>query len=103
GQRRAGRQEMRVVRDVERVQAPSRRRRQAMTATLQGRLRCYSAGLGKDAGLRYGALLLEEAAAELSRLESACESAVVEIDRLRRQLELPEAANPALLGALERA
>lgn len=34
---------------------------------------------------------------EIERLESACESAVVEIDRLRRQLDLHQA------GALERA
>jgi hypothetical protein len=40
---------------------------------------------------------------EIERLESACESAVVEIDRLRRQLEVHQSANPALLGALERA
>lgn len=30
---------------------------------------------------------------EIERLESACESAVVEIDRLRRQLEVRQAAS----------
>src|SRR5690606_10292601 len=41
---------------------------------------------------------------QVERLQESCESAVVEIDRLRRERdEVHQAANPALLGALERA
>jgi hypothetical protein len=87
-----------------------------MTATLQDRLLALAARHRKaEADMRArrqnslaafeteAAQAMEEAATELSRLESACESAVVEIDRLRRQLDLHQAANPAPLGALERA